>query len=257
MYNGKTVDLRDKVKGVTEGMKDCQLFQKTILIKRFDKPYDTSAIPKTERLEDFLASAISSTNPPIVRVGFQDPLMVYYSSGTTGTPKAIVHGVGPLLMSAHKDGILHRDIGPNDVGLQYTTTGWIMYLASVAPMTLGARAVLYDGSPFVPDLKVLLRVAEEQKVTQMGVSPRWMSELMKAGVAPRDVADLSRLNLVTSTGMVLPDQLFEWFYDVGFPKEVHLANISGGTDIVSVLLFGRELRVLTYSRPVASLWTIR
>jgi acetoacetyl-CoA synthetase len=257
LYNGKTVDLRDKVKGVTEGMKDCRLFQKTILIQRFDKPYDTSAIPRTERLEDLLASTTSSTSPPIVRLGFQDPLMVYYSSGTTGTPKAIVHGVGPLLMSIHKDGYLHRDTGPSDVGLQYTTTGWIMYLASVAPMALGARAVLYDGSPFVPDLKVLLRVAEEQKVTQMGVSPRWMGELMKAGIAPRDVADLSRVKLVTSTGMVLPDQLFEWFYDVGFPKKVHLANISGGTDIVSASGFRREVRVLTCSRPVALPWTIR
>lgn len=215
-------------------MKECRLFQKLVVIQRFDKPYDTTSIPQTERLENFISSAASSTDsPPLARVGFQDPMMIYYSSGTTGTPKAIVHGVGPLLMNTLKDGILHRESGPSDVGLQYTTTGWIMYLASVGAMVVGARAVLYDGSPFVPDLKVLLRVAEEQGVTTMGVSPRWIGELMKNGIKPREEVDLGKLRLVTSTGMVLPDQLFEWFYDVGFPKEVHLANISGGTDIVS------------------------
>jgi acyl-CoA synthetase (AMP-forming)/AMP-acid ligase II len=247
---------------MSKGMKECRLFEKIVVIQRFDKPYDTKQIPKTERLENFLNTTSSQGSPPIARVGFQDPMMIYYSSGTTGTPKAIVHGVGPLLMNSHKDGVIHRDTTPSDVGLQYTTTGWIMYLASVAVMMFGARAVLYDGSPFVPDLKVLLRVAEEQGVTSMGISPRWMGELMKNGVAPREVADLRKLRLVTSTGMVLPDQLFEWFYDVAFPKDVHLANISGGTDIVSASGFflscspaGRD-SLLTRTRLVASPWII-
>lgn len=160
-------------------------------------------------------------------------MIVYYSSGTTGTPKAIVHGVGPLLLNSKKESHLHRNLDGTDVGLQFTTTGWIMYLASVSALHMGARVVMYDGSPFVPDLKVLLRIVEEQKVTRMGVSPRWMGELMKNRIAPREVADLSSLRSVTSTGMVLPDQMFEWFYDVAFPKHVQLANITGGTDIVS------------------------
>lgn len=215
-------------------MKDCEQFEGVVVVGRFaGKPYDTSAMPRTERLEDFLRAA-PDRPPPVARVGFQDPMIVYYSSGTTGTPKAIVHGVGPLLMSVKKEGVLHRDLGPRDVGLQYTTTGWIMYMASVGHMVMGGRAVLYDGSPLLPDLGVLPRIAEQQGATLLGVGPRWMTELMKRGVVPQREADLSRLRIVTSTGMVLPDQMFDWFYDVAFPSHVQLGNISGGTDIVSL-----------------------
>lgn len=214
-----------------EGMKECDNFQGIVAIQRFDKPYDTSKIPRTERLEDLLKA--SAPSPPIARVGFQDPAMVYYSSGTTGTPKAIVHGTGTLLISLGKESILHREVVSTDVGLQYTTTGWIMYLSSVASIIFGGRAVFYDGSPFMGDIRVLVRIVAVQGVTVLGVSPRWMGELMKNGVEPRKEFDLSRLRAVTSTGMVLSDQLFEWFYDVAFPKSTHLCNISGGTDIVS------------------------
>jgi len=95
----------------------------------------------------------------------------------------------------------------------------------------GARVVLYDGSPFQPDLTTFIKLIGDQKVTGLGTSPRWMSELQKNNIVPKDITDLSSLTTVTSTGMVLSDQLFEWFYDVGFLKHVHLANISGGTDL--------------------------
>lgn len=222
-------------------MKQCSAFKAGIIVQRFGKPYETTAISSTERLEDFLrpAQTSKSPKPDPVRVGFQDPMMVYYSSGTTGTPKAIVHAVGPLLVNSMKDSALHRNMTNRDVGLQFTTTGWIMYLASVGQMLSGGRAVIYDGSPLMPDLKVLLKIVEQQKVTHLGISPRWLGELMRNNVVPRESADLSTLSLVTCTGMVLPDQLFEWFYDVGFPKSVHLANMSGGTDIVCFLSFSR------------------
>ncbi|KAK7430357.1 hypothetical protein QQZ08_003105 [Neonectria magnoliae] len=230
LYNGKIIDLRDKIAGVVEGMKQCDAFESVVVVQRFDTPYDTSNIPRTERFESFL-SASPSSPPAIARVGFQDPMIVYYSSGTTGTPKAIVHGVGPLLVSMAKEAVLHRDIAPDDVGLQYTTTGWIMYLASVGRLALGGRTVVYDGSPFVPDRAVLLRIAEEQRVTALGVSPRWLGELMKHNIVPQRVADLSSLRSVGSTGMVLKEQMFEWFYAGAFPSRVRLANFSGGTDI--------------------------
>ncbi|KAI1067211.1 hypothetical protein LB506_004209 [Fusarium annulatum] len=230
LYNGKGIDLRDKIKGVVEGMKECPSFQGAIVVQRFDSPHDTSQIPKTQRLESFLSSA-PSTPPPIERVGFQDPMVVYYSSGTTGTPKAIVHGVGPILVSVAKEAILHREITPKDVALQYTTTGWIMYLASVTRLAFGGRTVFYDGSPFVPDRSVLLRIVEEQRVTNLGISPRWLGELMKEGIVPQKEADLSSLTAVQSTGMVLKEQVFDWFYDGAFPTNIKLANFSGGTDI--------------------------
>ncbi|KAM5342417.1 hypothetical protein ACJ41O_013383 [Fusarium nematophilum] len=241
LYNGKIIDLRDKIAGMVEGMEKCPSFQGMVIVQRFDAPNDTSHIPKTERLEAFLSSSASSAPPPIERVGFQDPMIIYYSSGTTGTPKAIVHGVGPLLLSLGKEAILHRDLTHEDVGLQYTTTGWIMYLASVSRLAFGGRTVFYDGSPFVPDRSVLLRVVSEQRVTSLGISPRWLGELMKAGVVPQEEADLSSLQMVGSTGMVLKEQVFEWFYDGAFPKSVKLANFSGGTDIAGCFVIENPL----------------
>lgn len=235
-------------------MKECPSFQGAIIVQRFDSPHDTSQIPKTQRLESFLSSA-PSTPPPIERVGFQDPMVVYYSSGTTGTPKAIVHGVGPILVSVAKEAILHREITPKDVALQYTTTGWIMYLASVTRLAFGGRTVFYDGSPFVPDRSVLLRIVEEQRVTNLGISPRWLGELMKEGIVPQKEADLSSLTAVQSTGMVLKEQVFDWFYDGAFPTNIKLANFSGGTDIVS-LLSNVFLQLLTLPRLPALSWRI-
>lgn len=225
--------MRDKIDGMVQGMKQCSNFKGVVVIRRFDGSLlDTSQIERTERLEDFLRQGGGSP-PPITRVGFQDPAMIFYSSGTTGTPKAIVHGVGTLLISLAKEARLHHDFARDDVCLQYTTTGWIMYVMSVGQLLLGGRTVFYDGSPLIPDRRVLLQIVEQQGVTVLGTSPRWMGEIAKAGIVPRRDFDLSRLRLVTSTGMVLPDQLFEWFYDVGFDPKVHLSNISGGTDIVS------------------------
>lgn len=215
-------------------MSECDQLQSFVVIQRFAKPFDTKAIAKTERFEDLIQAGANKPSPAPVRVGFLDPSLIVFSSGTTGTPKALVHGAGSLLLSLAKEVHIHRGIGPSDAGLQYTTTGWIMYQSSIGHTVCGARCIAYDGSPLVPDAKVLLRVAEEQKATMLGISPRWMGELMKDGIAPREEFDLSSLTSVTTTGMVCPDQTFEWFYDTGFPAKVQLANISGGTDIVSL-----------------------
>lgn len=110
-----------------------------------------------------------------------------------------------------------------------------MYLACVSALQTGARTVLYDGSPFVPELTSLLKLVAREKVTIFGTSPKWMSLLVAAKVSPQKLLDLSALKVVTSTGMVLPDSLFEWFYGPdGFPKSVRLSNMSGGTDIVRI-----------------------
>ncbi|RFU79248.1 acetoacetyl- synthase [Trichoderma arundinaceum] len=231
LYNGKIIDLRDNIRGMMEGLSECDQLQSIVIVQRFAKPFDTAAISKTERYEQFVQAGANKPPPAPVRVEFHDPFLIVYSSGTTGTPKALVHAVGPCYLSSIKEIHVHRDIGPSDVGLQFTTTGWIMYQSSLSHMAYGARCVAYDGSPLIPDPKVLLRVAAEQKATVLGISPRWMGELMKMGIAPRDEFDLSSLKSVTTTGMVCPDQIFEWFYDKAFPAKVQLANITGGTDI--------------------------
>lgn len=218
---------------IVTGLSECTAFTSLIAIPRFaQEPRDITSIPKAETLATLLASTGTDRAPPdFVRIAFQDPSLICFSSGTTGMPKAITHSVGGLMISYFKEGRLHEDLGPDTVGLQYTTTGWIMYVANVAILLFGARSVFYDGSPFVPDVTVLIRILAEQRVTKFGTSPRWLFEVYKNGLRPRDMVDLSSLRGVTCTGMVLSDQLFEWFYDQGFPRTVQLGNISGGTDI--------------------------
>ncbi|KAI0124233.1 acetoacetate-CoA ligase [Xylariales sp. AK1849] len=240
LYNGKRVDLRQNMTEIEAGMKGCDQFKGMVSIRRFHDALDVSGIPTTQTLERFL-SARSSNPPPIVRLQFHEPYLICYSSGTTGIPKAIVHSVGGALLNYMKEGVIHEGMNPNTVSLQYTTTGWIMYLANVGQLLAGARVVLYDGSPFQPDLQTFIKLIGDQKVTKLGISPRWMHEIAKAGISPREITDLSNLKVVTSTGMVLSDQLFEWFYDKGFPAHTQLANISGGTDIAGCFAQGNQL----------------
>ncbi|KAK4169056.1 hypothetical protein QBC43DRAFT_296387 [Cladorrhinum sp. PSN259] len=236
LYNGKVVDLRGKMAEIVDGLKDCSNFQGVVSIRRFEEAKDISKVPKAETWGSFLMAADRGGVPrkglpKFIRIPFHEPLLICYSSGTTGTPKAIVHSVGGILINYFKEGVLHEGLGPDSVTLQYTTTGWIMYLANVGSLLFGGRSILYDGSPFLPDPTILVRLAAKHGATKLGISPRWMFELSKAGISPREIADLSKLRVVTSTGMVLSDQLFEWFYDKGFPSHVQLGNISGGTDI--------------------------
>ncbi|KAK8065267.1 Acetoacetate-CoA ligase [Apiospora hydei] len=230
LYNGKRVDLREKMTEIEAGMKGCDLFKGIVSIRRFHDALDISKVPRAQTLDDFLRKRAAGT-PPIEGVAFHDPFLICYSSGTTGIPKAITHSVGGVVLNFFKEGMLHEGVTSDSVGLQYTTTGWIMYLSSVGYLMSGARVVLYDGSPFQPDLKTFVKLVGDQKVTKLGISPRWMHEIAKAGISPRELTDLSNLQIVTSTGMVLSDQLFEWFYEKGFPAHTQLGNISGGTDI--------------------------
>ncbi|KAF7166313.1 hypothetical protein CNMCM6106_002171 [Aspergillus hiratsukae] len=203
-----------------------------IAIPRFDQPLDVSGIAGVETWSSIVGSSAGAHGPkappPFARIPFHAPFLICYSSGTTGIPKAIVHTVGGVILNVIKEERLHHRTSADTVALQFTTTSWIMYVLQVAGLLMGARLVLYDGSPMWPDLKVLVEILGEQRVTKFGTSPRWLSELATNLVAPRDIVNLDSLQVVTSTGMPLADHLFEWVYDVGFPPRVQLTNMSGG-----------------------------
>lgn len=243
VYNGKTVDLRRKMTEIVNGLKEVQGFASIVSMPRFSQPADIGDVPNAQTLRTFMSKATSKALQ-FAKTTFGDPFMIAYSSGTTGMPKCMVHSIGGALVSAAKEGILHREIGPDAVTLQYTTTGWIMYFSSIVSLIPGARVVLYDGSPFQPDITTFIKLAGSQKVTMLGISPKWLNEIKKNSIVPKNVSDLSSLKTVCSTGMVLSNQIFEWFYDTAFPPHVHLANISGGTDLAGCFGLENPLTVL-------------
>ncbi|KFY82094.1 hypothetical protein V500_10824 [Pseudogymnoascus sp. VKM F-4518 (FW-2643)] len=230
-YDGKKIDLRFKMQSIVDGMKDVSEFRGVVAQARFlDAPADISSISRTKTWDSFLSTA-DSDELVFEKCYFSDPLLVVYSSGTTGQPKCILHAIGGVVLNGHKEGGLHNSIDSSSVHLQYTTTGWIMYLVSVLSLLRGCRTVIYDGSPFTPDARNFIKLLGQEKVTHLGTSPRYMQTLLTKNIIPKEVADLSNLISVTSTGSVLSDQLFEWFYDKAFGSTVQLSNISGGTDL--------------------------
>jgi acetoacetyl-CoA synthetase len=165
VYNGKSIDLRAKMTGITRGMQSTPEFKGIVSLPRFAlQPADVSQIPNARPLSSYLAKARPSNNTLVFeRVDFRDPCVIVYSSGTTGPPKCIVHSVGGVLLNGRKESELHTELGPESVALQYTTTSWIMYLVSVQALLLGSRVILYDGNPLLPDATVLVRLAAQEK----------------------------------------------------------------------------------------------
>jgi acetoacetyl-CoA synthetase len=163
-------------------------------------------------------------------VAFDHPLWVLYSSGTTGLPKAIVHGHGGIALELLKSISLQLDLGPGDRFFWFTTTGWMMWNFLVGGLLLGATVVLYDGSPGHPDMGALWRFAERSRTTYFGTSAAFVPASMKAGVEPAGQVDLSALHSIGSTGSPLPPESFAWLYEHVAP-DVLVGSTSGGTDV--------------------------
>ena len=168
---------------------------------------------------------------------FDDPLYILYSSGTTGKPKCIVHGVGGTLLQHLKEHRLHVDLRREDTLFYFTTCGWMMWNWLVSGLATGCRLVLYDGSPFAPTAKALLDLAENERITVFGVSAKYLSAIQKAGLKPRESHDLAAMRAVLSTGSPLTHEGFRYVYE-DIKKDVALASISGGTDLISCFALG-------------------
>jgi acetoacetyl-CoA synthetase len=191
----------------------------------------TGATGYADLLEDDAGAPVFASLP------FAAPAFVLYSSGTTGVPKSIVHGGGGTLLQHLKEHQLHADVHPGDVVFWFTTCGWMMWNWLVSALASQATLVLYDGSPVYPDPGVLWRLAERAGVTHFGTSPRYLAGLQKQKARPRELADLSSVSTVLSTGAPLNPEQFDYVYDAVAP-DAALWSVSGGTDIVGCFAGG-------------------
>jgi len=176
-----------------------------------------------------------------VRLPFDHPLYIMYSSGTTGVPKCIVHGAGGALLQHVKEHRLHGDINADDRLFYFTTCGWMMWNWLVSGLASGATLLLYDGSPFVGEGRILWELAEQERVTHFGTSAKYIDALKKTGLVPRTQYRLNALRTIFSTGSPLVPEGFDYVYE-SIKDDICLSSISGGTDIVSCFALGCPTR---------------
>jgi len=173
-------------------------------------------------------------------VPFEHPIWILYSSGTTGVPKAIVHGHGGMLLEHLKALALHLDLAEKDVFFWFSTTGWMMWNMLVSGLLVGATVVLYDGSPAFPGMLTLWKLAEEERISYFGSSAPYLLACQKAGVEPQKHCDLSAIRSLGTTGAPLPANGFGWVY-THVSQQLLLGSVSGGSDVCTAFLLSCPL----------------
>ena len=240
-YNGKAHDSLEKVRQIAE---EIDSLEQVVIVEVVEKATNIAGIEDIEGavlFSNWLHEQASVTDIAFEQLPFDHPLYIMYSSGTTGVPKCIVHGAGGTLIQHLKEHQLHCDIGPEDTLFYFTTCGWMMWNWLVSGFASGAALILYDGSPFADDGKVLLDTIDRERITVFGTSAKFISGIEKAGLRPRESHDLSSLNTILSTGSPLSHESFEYVYrDV--KEDLLLASIAGGTDIISCFVGGCPTR---------------